>query len=98
MTRGTPPDWTEPVSLRPYSLLWALGTSSRRTSWRGCSSRTTALNTWPAAVLPQVLHQLAYAQQVVTFFSYRTRRPEYDYELDGLTEAGTAITLDWHLP
>ena len=98
--RGTPPDWTEPVSIR--RALAALGAREVVTPHEVARLKIQhdrLEHAWPAAVLPRVLHRLADARQVVMYFSYWTRRPEYDStNWYGITEADISVDLDWTLP
>jgi hypothetical protein len=76
--RGTPPDWSEPVSIR--HALAVLG--ARRVVIPQEIARLQIDDelgpAWPVDVLGDVLRRLADARQVVLYFQYWTRRPEYD--------------------
>jgi hypothetical protein len=98
--RGTPPDWTEPVSIR--HALAALGAREVVVPEVVARLRVEDVrltSAWPARVLGDVLNALADARQVVPYFMYWTRRPEYDPKSwYGITEAGASIELDWSQP
>jgi HEAT repeats len=98
--RATPPDWTEPVSIR--HALAALG--AREVVVPEVVARLRVEDdrlgsAWPAQALSDVLNALADARQVVPYFMYSTRRPEYDPKRwYGVTGAGASIELDWSQP
>lgn len=98
--RATPPDWTEPVSIR--HALTALG--AREVVVPAVVARLSIEDdrlglAWPAQALADVLNALADARQVVPYFMYWTRRPEHDPKSwYGITEARATVELDWSGP
>jgi HEAT repeats len=97
--RGTPPDWSEPVTIR--RALTQLG--ARDVVLPPGAARlevdTPWDHAWPASALPHVFEQLAQAGQVVLYFQYWTRHPEYDPSAwYGITDADTTLQHDWASP
>jgi HEAT repeats len=94
--RGTPPDWSEPVTIRR-----ALAQLGARHVVLPAGAAQLEVDTpwdhaWPASALPQVFEQLAQARQVVLYFQYWTRHPEYDPSAwYGITDADTTLEHDW---
>jgi hypothetical protein len=94
--RDTPPDWSEPATLRR-----ALAQLGARDVVLPAAAAELEVDTpwdhaWPASALPRVFEQLAQARQVVLYFQYWTRHPEYDPSAwYGVPDADTTLDHDW---
>jgi hypothetical protein len=89
---STPPDWTEPVSLR--AALTALGARRvvRPPLLASSAVQTDFQEMWPAPLLPTLIDALAAANQVLLYFQawlpdskglYWSKSPVYELDLDG---------------
>lgn len=99
-TRETPPDETEPVSIRHApAALGARSVVMPDAVARSSIDDDRLGRVWPAAVVSDVLTALAGARQVILFVQYWTRRPRLDPTTwYGITEAGVTVELDWSVP
>jgi HEAT repeat protein len=92
----TPPDWSEPATLRR-----ALARLGARDVVLPAAAAELEVDTpwdhaWPASALRGVFEHLAQARQVVLYFQYWTRGPEYDPSAwYGVAEADTTLDHDW---
>ncbi len=93
--RGTPPDWTEPESIR--IALTALGARKPVVPPLTASLATRTrygFGAWPSARLADVLEDLATHKQVVAYFQLWTVKDSGDlYWI-----RGSGYKLDWNLP
>jgi hypothetical protein len=93
--RGTPPDWTEPESIR--SALTALGARKPVVPpfTASLAMRTRyGFDAWPSIRLADVLEDLATYKQVVAYFQlWRVKDSDDLYWI-----RGSGYKLDWNLP